>query len=374
MQFKVSSTRLLVQLQTLSRVIASKNSLAILSDFHFTIEGNNLTIKSSDSETTMISHVEIENLGSEGSFCVGARLLTDTLKEFSEQLIEFNINDANLGILIRSDYGEYKFVGENAEQYPEMTQLSEQNFRFSIPAATLLNGISRTIFATADDEIRPVMTGIDIDLNESNVTFVGTDAHKLVRIVNSNVHADQPCSFILPKKPATLLRTVLPKEEDDVDVTFDEKNVIFRLPNLTIICRRVEGRYPDYNRVIPQNNTHHIIVDRLSLLNALRRVQVFSNPSNSMVKLALTENQIVVSAQDVNYSTSAEERVPCQYESEPISIGFKSMFLIDILANIDAQEVRLEIEDPSRAGLILPNENAEGEDLLMLLMPMLLNE
>ncbi len=374
MQFKVSSTRLLVQLQTLSRVIATKNTLPILGDFLFNIEGNNLTITSSDSETTMISRMEIENLGNDGRFCVGARLLTDTLKEFSEQPIEFNVNDDNLGILLRSDYGEYKFVGENADQYIELKNLSDDSFHFSIPASTLLNGINRTIFATADDDIRPVMTGIDVDLTESSVTFVGTDAHKLVRFSNTNVHADQPCSFILPKKPATLLRTVLPKEEDDVDVTFDEKNVCFRLPNITIICRRVEGRYPNYNQVIPQNNSHHIVVDRLSLLNTLRRVQVFANPNNNMVKLALSNNQIMVSAQDVNFSTSAEERVPCQYDNEPLNIGFKSLFLVDILANIDASEVRLEIEDPSRAGLILPNENAEGEDLLMLLMPMLLNE
>lgn len=374
MKFRVSSTRLLVQLQTLSRVLTAKNTLAILNDFLFSIEGNYLIITSSDSETTMISTLEIENLEGNGRFCVGAKLLTDTLKEFSEQPIEFNVDNDNLGILIRSDYGEYKFVGENADQYPILPQVEAENFQFSIPAAVLLNGINRTIFATADDDIRPVMTGIDVDLNEQSVTFVGTDAHKLVRYINTDVHADAPCSFILPKKPATLLRNVLPKEEDNVEVTFDSKNVCFQLPNATIICRRVEGHYPNYNAVIPQNNSHHVVVDRLSLLNALRRVQVFSNQGNSLVKLALSDNQIIVSAQDINYSTSAEERVPCQYASEPMNIGFKSVFLIEILANIDATEVRLEIEDPSRAGLVLPNESAENENLLMLLMPMLLNE
>lgn len=374
MKFRVSSTRLLVQLQTLSRVLTAKNTLAILNDFLFSIEGNYLIITSSDSETTMISTLEIENLEGNGRFCVGAKLLTDTLKEFSEQPIEFNVDNDNLGILIRSDYGEYKFVGENADQYPILPQVEAENFQFSIPAAVLLNGINRTIFATADDDIRPVMTGIDVDLNEQSVTFVGTDAHKLVRYINTDVHADTPCSFILPKKPATLLRNVLSKEEDNVEVTFDSKNVCFQLPNATIICRRVEGHYPNYNAVIPQNNSHHVVVDRLSLLNALRRVQVFSNQGNSLVKLALSDNQIIVSAQDINYSTSAEERVPCQYASEPMNIGFKSVFLIEILANIDATEVRLEIEDPSRAGLVLPNESAENENLLMLLMPMLLNE
>lgn len=374
MKFRVSSTRLLVQLQTLSRVLTAKNTLAILNDFLFSIEGNYLIITSSDSETTMISTLEIENLEGNGRFCVGAKLLTDTLKEFSEQPIEFNVDNDNLGILIRSDYGEYKFVGENADQYPILPQVEAENFQFSIPAAVLLNGINRTIFATADDDIRPVMTGIDVDLNEQSVTFVGTDAHKLVRYINTDVHTDAPCSFILPKKPATLLRNVLPKEEDNVEVTFDSKNVCFQLPNATIICRRVEGHYPNYNAVIPQNNSHHVVVDRLSLLNALRRVQVFSNQGNSLVKLALSDNQIIVSAQDINYSTSAEERVPCQYASEPMNIGFKSVFLIEILANIDATEVRLEIEDPSRAGLVLPNESAENENLLMLLMPMLLNE
>ena len=374
MKFRVSSTRLLVQLQTLSRVIATKNTLPILNDFLFNIEGNNLTITSSDSETTMITTIEIENLEGNGRFCVGARLLTDTLKEFSEQLIEFTIDNDNLGILLRSDYGEYKFVGENADQYPNMPEVETENHQFSIPASTLLNGINRTIFATADDEIRPVMNGVDIDLNEQSVTFVATDAHKLVRYISNSAHLDEPRSFILPKKPAMLLRNVLPKEEDNVEVTFDSKKVCFQLPTTTIICLQVEGRYPNYNTVIPQNNSHHVVVDRLSLLNALRRVQVFSNQGNSLVKLALADNQIVVSAQDINFSTSAEERVPCQYDQEPMNIGFKSVFLIEILANIDATDVRLEIEDPSRAGLILPNEAVEGESLLMLLMPMLLND
>ncbi len=374
MKFRVSSTRLLVQLQTLSRVVSTKNTLAILNDFLFNIEGNYLTITSSDSETTMITTIEIENLEGDGRFCVGARLLTDTLKEFSEQLLEFTIDNDNLGILLRSDYGEYKFVGENADQYPNMPEVEAENRQFSIPASTLLNGINRTIFATADDEIRPVMNGVDIDLNEQSVTFVATDAHKLVRYISNSAHLDEPHSFILPKKPAMLLRNILPKEEDNVEVTFDSKKVCFQLPATTVICLQVEGRYPNYNTVIPQSNSHCVVVDRLSLLNALRRVQVFSNQGNSLVKLALSENQIVVSAQDINFSTSAEERVPCQYNQEPMNIGFKSVFLIEILANIDATDVRLEIEDPSRAGLILPNEAVEGESLLMLLMPMLLND
>ena len=373
MKFKVSSTKLLVQLQTLSRVISSKNTLAIFNDFLFNIEGNNLTITASDSETTMQTLIEIENLEGDGRFCVGARLLTDTLKEFSEQPIEMTIDNDNLGILIRSDYGEYKFVGENADQYPQMPALSDDRHEFTISASALLSGIARTVFSTADDEIRPVMNGINFDLSEDSITFVGTDAHKLVRLVNTTVKSEVPCSFILPKKPALLLRNILPKEES-VDVAFDGKNVCFRMMNYTVVCRQVEGRYPNYNAVIPQNNSHHVVVDRLSLLNALGRVQVFSNQGNSLVKLALTENQIMVSAQDINFSTSAEERVPCQYDNEPINIGFKSVFLIEILANIDAAEVRLEIEDPSRAGLILPNENQENEDLLMLLMPMLLND
>lgn len=374
MKFQVSSTKLLVQLQTLSRVISSKNTIAIFNDFLLNVEGNSLTITASDTETTMVTTIEIDNKEGNGMFCVGARLLTDTLKEFSEQPITFTIDDANLGILIQSEYGEYKFVGENADQYPALPVLDADCHRFSVAADVLLSGINKTVFCTADDELRPVMNGIDFDLHEGDVTLVGTDAHKLVRYINTSVHVETPCSFILPKKPANLLRNVLPKESENVEVVFDAKNVRFALLNYTIICRQVEGRYPGYNAVIPKNNSHHIIVDRLSLLNAVRRVQVFSNQGNSMVKLAITNNQIVVSAQDINFSTSAEERVPCQYDNEPMNVGFKSVFLIEILANIDSPEIRLELEDPSRAGLIIPTESADNEDVLMLLMPMLLND
>ncbi|MBR3564980.1 MAG: DNA polymerase III subunit beta [Paludibacteraceae bacterium] len=374
MKFSVSSTKLLVQLQTISRVLASKNTLAILSDFYFELNDNQLTIKASDSETTMFTSIEVFDVEGQGKFCVGARLLTDTLKEFAEQPLLFTIDDENLSVIINSEYGEYKFIGENANEYPILNPLEEDSHTFEIMSEALLHGINKTFFCTADDDIRPVMNGIDFDLKEDSITFVATDAHKLVRLVNTSVKSEVPCSFILPKKPANLLRNILPKEDEQVQVTFDSKNIIFKSTNYTLICRRVEGRYPNYNAVIPQNNSHIIFADRLSLLNALKRVHVFSNQGSNLIKLEIRENMIIASSKDINFSTSAEERIPCQYDGEPLIIGFKSLFLIDILANIESNDVKLEIEDPSRAGLILPAENNDSEDLLMLLMPMLINE
>jgi DNA polymerase-3 subunit beta len=238
----------------------------------------------------------------------------------------------------------------------------------------LLNGISRSIFATADDELRPVMNGIYFDIHQDDLTFVASDGHKLVRLRNLSVHATEKASFILPKKPANLLKAVLAKETEMVNIKFDENNAYINCTNFEMVCRLIEGRFPNYNSVIPQNNPHKVIIDRLSFLNALKRVSVFSNPASSLVKLQLKGNQMKVSAQDIDFSTAAEETIPCQFTGVDLSIGFKATYLIEILNNIASTEVVVELADPSRAGLIIPVENEENEDLLMLLMPMMLND
>ncbi len=238
----------------------------------------------------------------------------------------------------------------------------------------MLSGISKTLFATADDELRPVMGGIFIEAGTDGLTFVSSDAHKLVRYKRSDAKADDNASFILPKKPASLLRNILPREEDVVAIEFDDKNAFFTLANYKVVCRLVEGNYPNYNSVIPTNNSRKIRVDRVELFNTLKRVSVFSNQASNLVKLELTGNQIKVSAQDIDFSISAYERINCQYESEEMEIGFKSVFMLEILSNISSSDVILELADPTRAGLFLPSENEnESEDLLMLLMPMMIN-
>lgn len=374
MRFDVSSTALLSHLQAISKVIASKNSLPILDNFLFDLQGTTLTITASDAETRLVTSVEVMNVEGEGLFAVSAKILLDPLKELPEQPLTFDINDENLEIFIHFQNGKYNFIGQKGDTYPQQKPLKEDAVTFSIDAQMLLNGISRSLFATADDELRPVMNGVYFDIHTDDLTFVASDGHKLVRFRNLAVQAPERAAFILPKKPATLLKNILVKECENVKIQFDDNNAYFSCTNFEMVCRLIEGRYPNYNSVIPQENPYKVMIDRVAFLTALKRVSVFSNAASSLVKLHLTEGQIVVSAQDIDFSTSAEETIPCQYNSPELSIGFKATYLIEILSNVNSTEVVLELADPSRAGLIVPAENEENEDLLMLLMPMMLND
>jgi len=375
MKFVVSSTELLGHLQGISKVISTKNTLPILDNFLFKLSGKKLEITASDLESTLITSMTLDNADSDGSIAIPARILLDTLKEFSEQPLAFDINLDTLAVVISSEKGKYSIVGQNGIDFPALPAIKEEKkFVFSVGADILLAGISKTLFATADDELRPVMGGIFLEAGTDNLTFVASDAHKLVRYKRTDAKADDNSSFILPKKPASLLKNILPREEETVLVEFDDKNALFTLTEYKVVCRLVEGNYPNYNSVIPTNNPRKITVDRVELLNTLKRVSVFSNQASNLVKLELTGNQIRVSAQDIDFSISAYERINCQYEGEEIEIGFKSVFLLEILANISSQDVVIELADPSRAGLLLPSEpETDSEDLLMLLMPMMIN-
>lgn len=379
MKFVVSSTVLLSHLQAISRVINSKNSLPILDNFLLKLEGKTLTMTASDIETTLITSLEVDNAEGSGKVAVASRLLLDTLREFSDQPLSFSINDSNLAMVITSANGSYNFIGQNGDEYPRLPELQEDARVLTMDVDFLANGIVKTLFCTADDELRPVMNGVFFDIYRDNITMVATDAHKLVRYKTQHTsitlgEEEEKVNFILPKKPATMLKNILPKESGEVEIKFDSKNAYFRLSNYTMICRQVEGRFPNYNGVIPKSNLYKIIIDRVSWLNALKRVSVFSNQASNLVKLAFSDNQIHISAQDIDFSISAEETISCQFEGDPIKIGFKSAFLIEILNNISASDVVLELTDPSRAGLILPFENEANEEILMLLMPMLLND
>lgn len=375
MKFVVSSTELLSHLSVVSRVISSKNTLPILDNFLFNLEGNDLEITASDLETTLTTKIRLENVTDGGRVAIPYRILVDTLKEFPEQPLTFFINTDTLAIKVSSDTGEFNIVGQLAEDFPAKAEVKEDSkVSVKLPANALLSGISKTIFATADDEMRPVMNGILFELSEESLTFVASDAHKLVRYKRLDVKADQERSFILPKKPASLLKNVLVKENADVLVEFDEKNAKFTLEHYSMVCRLVEGAYPNYNSVIPSNNPNQMTIDRLDFFNSLKRVAPFTNQASNLVKLSLTGNQLVVSAQDLDFSISAHEKIHCQYEGDDMEIGFKSVFLIEILANISASDVILSLSDPSRAGLLFPavKEN-EDEDVLMLLMPMMVS-
>ncbi|NHB69089.1 DNA polymerase III subunit beta [Perlabentimonas gracilis] len=375
MKFVVSSTELLSHLSVVSRVISSKNTLPILDNFLFNLNGNDLEITASDLETTLTTTIKLENVTNDGQVAIPYRILVDTLKEFPEQPLTFDVNQDTLAIKLVSDNGEFNIVGQPAEDFPAKAVVDEaEKMTVKVPAVALLNGITKTIFATADDEMRPVMNGILLEYSAEALTFVASDAHKLVRYKRLDVQADQEKSFILPKKPAGLLKNILGKGNAEVLVEFDSKNAQFTLDQYTLVCRLVEGVYPNYNSVIPDNNPNKVTIDRLDFYNSLRRVAPFTNQASNLVKLSLKGNQIVVSAQDLDFSISAHENLQCQYDGDDMEIGFKSVFLIEILANISASDVILSLSDPSRAGLLFPavNDNSE-EDVLMLLMPMMVS-
>jgi DNA polymerase-3 subunit beta len=375
MKFVVSSMELLGHIQAISRVISTKNTLPILDNFLFSMEDGLLEITASDLESTLVTQIQLENADGSGMIAVPARILTDTLKEFPDIPLTFEINTDNLMIVIQSENGKFTLMGQNGAEFPQMPVIKEdQKQQVELDHDVLLAGINKSLFATADDELRPVMNGIFLELSPDDITFVASDAHKLVRYKRTDASADSASSFILPKKPASLLKNILPKEESNVMLEFDDRNASFTLSSYRLVCRLVEGNYPSYNSVIPTDNPYKMSIDRLALYNTLRRVSVFSNQASNLVKLSLTGNQLNVSAQDIDFSISANERLACQYEGEDMEIGFKSTFLIEILANLSSAEVVLEMSDPTRAGILVPGEaENENEDTLMLLMPMMIN-
>lgn len=375
MKFVVSSMDLLGHLQAVSRVISTKNTLPILDNFLFSLDGGTLEITASDLESTLVTSLLLENADGAGEIAIPARILTDILKEFAEIPLTFEIDTNSMMVVIQSESGKFTIMGQNGSEFPQVPQIkADQAQTLEIEGEALLTGITKSLFATADDELRPVMNGIFMELSPDDVTFVASDAHKLVRYKRTDVKADSSASFILPKKPASLLKNILPKEQSTVKVEFDDRNASFTLTNYKMVCRLVEGNYPSYNSVIPTENPFKMTIDRVEFYNALRRVSVFSNQASNLVKLALTGNQLVISAQDIDFSISGTDRLNCQYEGDEMEIGFKSTFLIEILANLTSGDVVMEMSDPTRAGILLPaGSDNDYEDTLMLLMPMMIN-
>src|SRR5574344_4429 len=375
MKFIVSSTGLFSHLQAISRVINSKNTLPILDCFLVELNDGTLSLTASDNETTLSTSIEVNEYDKDGRFAISSKTILDALKEIPEQPLTFDVNLETLEIMVQYQNGKYNLVGQNADEYPQAPALGDSAAELSISASLLLSGINRTIFATADDELRPVMNGIYFDITPESITFVASDGHKLVKSMTFEAKGSDKAAFILPKKPATILKFPQPTESKDERVSFDDRNAICTMEKYYMVCRLIEGRYPNYNSVIPQGNPHRATIDRQMMISALRRVSVFSSQSSSLIKLRFSENLVQVSAQDIDFSTSAEEALICQYTGANMNIGFKSTFLIDILSNMASQDVIFELADPSRAGVIVPAEQEkEKEDVLMLLMPMMLND
>lgn len=374
MKFVVSSSELLHHLQAISKVISTKNTLPILDNFLFQLNDDYLQLTASDLGTTLIAKMPLENITGEGSIAVPARILTDTLKEFSDQPLTFEINEETFNVDIYSENGKFSIAGYDGVDFPKVPDLDEDVTRLAIDTDVLYKGIDKTLFATGDDEMRQVMNGIFVDFKTEGVTFVASDSHELVRYRRKDLEVEQESNFILAKKPAGLLRTILPREEGEVSVEFDAKNAFFRLQNYTLVSRLIEGKYPGYEAVIPNESPFEMIADRQELYNTLKRVSVFSNQASNLVKFKLESNQLTLSAQDIDFSISAYEKLNVQYEGDEMEIGFKSTFLLEILGNISSADVQLRLSDPSKAGIFYPqDQDNEHEDILMLLMPMMLS-
>ena len=374
MKFTVSSSALLSLLATTGKVISNKNTLPILDYFLMELKGDELTVTTSDLETTIIGHLKVESVEQEGVIAAPAKLMLDSLKEFPEMPLEFEVNDATWEIKVKWTSGSLSIPGARAVSYPAMPAIGAEHKDILLDVDMLIAGINKTIFATADDELRPVMNGVYFNFEQGKLTFVATDAHKLVRSMVECPDVDFNASFILPKKPANLLKGVLLKEEEPIRVMFDAKNVTFELKNHKLVCRLIEGNYPNYNAVIPSANPNKVLVDRVELLNGIKRVAVCSNPTTNLIRMDIASNRISLAAQDIDFSVSANETISCSYDGNPVTIGFKSTFLVEILSNIDTPTVMIELADSTRAGVFKPvYDDKHAGEVLMLLMPMMIN-
>lgn len=375
MRFTVSSSALSSKLNMLAKVIGSKNSLPILDCFLFQVANGEMSITASDSDNVIKSTLALTDHDGEGEFCVPNRVILDALKELPEQPLHFDVDAAGEAVAIKIVYqnGLYNFTGQSAEEYPRTQSMNDACTTVSLPTEMLINNISRSLFATANDELRPVMNGIYFDLIADALAIVASDGHKLVRSKNFTIKSESPSAFNLPKKPASLLKNILSKDGDDAIIKFDDRSAEIQFTDGVMRCRLIDGRYPNYNSVIP-NNPNEVTVDRRGLQSALRRVLPFASESSQLIRFHIESGRFEVSSEDIDFSTSAKEQLSCEYNGSPISIGFKGSSLMEILSNLTSDNIIIQLADPSRAGIIVPAEQPENEDILMLIMPMLLND
>jgi len=371
MRFIVSTSTLLKQLQAVNGASSSSTVLPILENFLFEIKEGILIISATDLQTSMTTSLPVESK-EEGKIAVPSKILMETLKTLPDQPIAFNIDETTFAIEINAGDGKYKLSGENGDDFPKIPTV-ENASSVNLPASVLSEAINKTIFAVSGDELRPAMTGVYCQLTPDHLTFVSTDAHKLVRYRRKDAKAESNTSFILPKKALVLLKSSLPSDDVNVAVEYNSTSAFFRFGNISLICRLIDERYPDYEAVIPQNNNNQLTIDRALFLNSLRRVVIFANKTTHQVRLKITGSELNISSEDIDFSNEAHERLSCQYEGEDMEIGFNARFLIEMLNNLSGEEVTLQMSTPNRAGLLIPQTNDEREDVLMLVMPVMLN-
>lgn len=371
MKFIVSSSVLLKQLSSINGVITTNPVVPILENFLFEINEGSLTITASDLQTSMITELEVESKES-GNIAVPARILIETLKNLPEQPVTFTIDEETYSVEISSDNGRYKLAGENATDFPKVPTVTD-DFSVNMSTDVLSSAINNTIFATSNDELRPAMTGVYMNLTDTNTTFVSTDGHRLIRYRRVDVASDNGNAIIIPRKALTLLKSTLPSENTDVAVEFNVSNAFFRFGNIKMICRLIDERFPDYENVIPQDNTNTMVIDKGEFLSSLKRIAIYANKTTHQVRLKITGSELQISAEDLDFSNEANERLSCEHDGGDIEIGFNARFLIEMLSNLDSDKIELRLSEPNKAGLIIPQEKDDDEDILMLVMPVMLN-
>ena len=372
MKFIVNSNYLLKQLSNINGVITTNPVVPILENFLFEVDKNRLTVTASDLQTSMVTDLTVESK-ERGNIAVPARILLDTLKNLPDQPVTFSIDESTYAIEISSDNGRYKLAGENATDFPKVPSVS-QDFNAVIPSDVLGRALATTIFATSSDELRPAMTGVYVNLSEKNATFVSTDGHRLVRYRRTDIKSDSGNAIIIPRKALNLLKATLPSENTEVSLDFNLSNAFFRFGNIKMICRLIDERFPDYENVIPAQNPIKMTINRQELLASLKRIAIYANKTTHQVRLKITGSSLQISAEDLDFSNEANERLSCDHEGGDIEIGFSARFLVEILSNLDCETVRLNMSAPNKAGLILPGEKTTNEDTLMLVMPVMLNQ
>ncbi len=372
MKFIVNSAYLLKQLSNINGVITTNPVVPILENFLFELDKGGLTVTASDLQTSMITELQVESK-EKGSIAVPARILLDTLKNLPEQPVTFSIDESTYSVEIISDNGRYKLSGENATDFPKVPNVSN-DFSAEISSEVLSRAINNTIFATSNDELRPAMTGVYVNLGEKNTTFVATDGHRLVRYRRTDVSSDNGAAIIIPRKALNLLKATLPTENTDVVLNFNLANAFFRFGNIRMICRLIDERFPDYENVIPSGNNIKMTIGRNELLGALKRISIYANKTTHQVRLKITGSELQISAEDLDFSNEANERLSCEHEGEDIEIGFNAKFIVEMLGNMDSDQIRLTMSAPNKAGVILPAEKDKAEDILMLVMPVMLNQ
>lgn len=378
MKFIVNSQQLHKQLQSLSGVLSSSNTMPIIGCFHFHLEENNLTIKTTDLTTTLMAHMTVETgrMESPEEVAVPSKMLLDILKTFDDVPLTFDVDPSNFTIDIVSGQGQYRLAGMDAATYPTMP-VAESTSKIEMSGTALVNAINKTVFATSNDEMHQQMSGIFCEMTPDGVTFVATDAHKLVRYRRKDVTSDESTNFILPKKPIIIVKNILAarKEEGDVTIEYNNTNLFITFDNFYIVCRLVDGRYPNYEAAIPKDNPNKLILDRQSFLNTLKRVSIFASEATRQVRLSISGDHIEISAEDLELSNNARETIPCQYEGDPMDIGFNAKFLTEMISYLDSEQVLVELSHPSRAGIIFPygdDDTDKKDDILMLVMPVML--